>query len=466
MESRSTKDKALEINLDRMRHGTFAEIGAGQEVAGWFFRVGGAAGTVAKTMSAYDMKFSDAVYGPAQRYVSRERLLSMLDHEYGLLIERLDATRGETTTFFAFADTVAARSHSRRDRAHGWLGIRFQHEPRATPSQLVLHANLFDTENIWQQQAIGIAGVNLVHGAIYRHRTPLLLIASLLDQLSRERIDVDLLDFSGPAFESVDNRLMSLALVQQGLTDAAMFHPDGRVVDPAEGLYKRSVLVERGAFRPVNRLHVAILERARERFVERLGHGHGDPLTLFELSVHDLDRPDDPTQGDFLERVDALGAVGGAILVSRFGEYYALTEYLARYTDRSIGLAVGVPTLQKLFDEHYYRELRGGLLEGLGRLFSGDTSLYAYPTREAEGTPLVTADTIAVPESGADLLGYLRKGRWVEPLEPMSEDFLSIDPERLLDQIRTGDPAWEGAVSPRVADVIRKRSLFGYRSKR
>jgi len=258
-ETPSTHHKALQINIDAAKYGTFAEIGAGQEVARWFFRVGGAAGTVAKTISAYDMVVSDAVYGPCDRYVSRTRLQAMLDHEYGLLLERLDEKRGDTTTFFVFADTMAARSYTRHDEGDGWMGMRFQHQLHAQPSDIIIHVRMLDTENAREQEAIGILGVNLVYGAFFHYADPNSLISSLMDNLTRERIEVDMIKFSGPCFAGVDNRLMSLQLVEQNFTDAAMFTAEGEVVQPAEVLHKKTVLVERGSFRPVTNPTVDML---------------------------------------------------------------------------------------------------------------------------------------------------------------------------------------------------------------
>ncbi len=460
--SSSTGDKTLEINLDGRHHGTFAEIGAGQEVARWFFRVGGAAGTVAKTISAYDQKFSDANYGPTQRYVSRERLLAMLDHEYDLVVERLDESRGAATCFFAYANTVAARSHSHPDHAHGWMGVRFQDRPRAAPSQIVMHVNLGDRENIRQQQALGVVGVNLVYGAIYQNENPEHLLGSLLDELAPERVEVDLLELSGPAFEGVDNRIVSLMLVQQGLTDAALFRSDGEVIDPADALYKRAVLVERGAFRPVNRLHTAILERASEKFAAELAPNGGHLLTLFELSQRDIGRPDDPDHRDFLARVDTLAALGGTILVSRFSEHYALMEYLGRYTNEPIRLALGVPALRQLCERRYYEDLRGGILEAFGRLFARNVRLYVYPTREQPKGPLVTSDDVLLAPELQSLLTYLRKGRLVEALEAESDDWLDIDDEDIAERIVAADGSWEALVPGPVAALIKERGFFGY----
>ena len=268
--------KALEINIDGARYGAFSEIGAGQEVARWFFRVGGASGTVAKSTSAYDMQVSDSIYGPCDRYVSRQRLLQMLDREYRLVNERLGESRGERSYFFAFADTVVAKSYSRKDEAHGWLGIRFQHEPKAPPSQIIIHARLLDPENVQEQEALGIIGVNLVYGAVYHWPQPDRILSGLLDGLTRKRVEVDMIEFSGPAFAGVDNRLVALQLVQQGLTDAAMFLADGTVVQPAEALYKKCIIVERGSFRPVTNATIDLLEAATATFVQEPAIREGD----------------------------------------------------------------------------------------------------------------------------------------------------------------------------------------------
>ncbi len=274
-----THHKAVQINLDNTKYGTFAEIGAGQEVARWFFRVGGAAGTIAKSISAYDMTVSDAIYGASGRYVSRQRVETMLSYEYHLMNERLAAERGENTRFFVFADTVATKSYTRKDNWHGWMGIRFQPAPGSEPSQIILHVSLLDRETVLQQEAIGILGVNLIHAALYGADSAA-LVRQLLDDLSSERIEVDLIDFSGPAFAEVDNRLMILELVHCGLSDAAMFLPDGKVVQPAEAFYKRPVLVLRGRFRPVTNVVVDMLNCALAQFLREPANHDEDVLVV------------------------------------------------------------------------------------------------------------------------------------------------------------------------------------------
>ena len=300
-----THQKALQINLDPGLYGTFAEIGAGQEVARRFFRVGGAAGTVAKAMSAYDMAFSDAIYGPSERYVSKQRITAMLDHEFHLLHERLDARRGDSTRFFVFADTVAAKSYKGNNDPHGWLGIRFQGEPRAEPSQILIHVRLLDKENLQEQEALGLIGVNLVYGAHYLHRDPHALIASLVDGLTRERVEVDMIEFSGPHGVAIDNRLMSLTLVQKGLTHAAMFTASGDVVQPADVLRNKSILIERGSFRPATNVSLDMLQCARAQFVQEPCVQGQEIVTIMEMTLKNLTGGDDTIDHqDFLDRAD------------------------------------------------------------------------------------------------------------------------------------------------------------------
>ena len=325
--------KALELNLDGRVYGTFAEIGAGQEVARRFFYVGAAAGTVAKTMSAYDMTFSDEIYGTVERYVSRQRLWSMLDHEYSLLRERLDAKLGGDKTFFVFADTVAARGYLSRNESHGWMGIRFQTAPRGQVNEII-HVRMLDAENIAQQEALGIIGVNLIYGAFRHHADPTKLIGTLLDDLTPRRIEVDMIRFSGPVFGKVDNRLMSLQLVAQGLGRAAMFRADGEVVQPAEELYKRAVLIERGSFRPVTHVTYEMLRCAHDDFAPREKAAPRGVLTLAEITMQNLLSTGELDPQDFLDRTDILGALGQTVLVSNFGEYFRLVDYVARHTSR------------------------------------------------------------------------------------------------------------------------------------
>jgi hypothetical protein len=458
-----TRQKALLVNLNATPYGSFAEIGAGQEVARWFFRVGGAAGTVAKTISAYDMAVSDALYGSGERYVSRQRLEAMLEREFAELIDSLDAKRGETSAFFAFANTVAARSHANPGNGHGWTGIRFQARPRDEPSEIIVHVHLMDKTAVDEQEALGVLGVNLIHAVVHAHADPSALIGSLMDGLSRDRVEIDLIKFSGPAFAGVDNRLMSLQLVEQGLTDAAMFTAAGEVKQPSEVLHKRPVLVERGTFRPPTKLTVDLLERARDQFLAEPKVQGEQPVVLAEITLRGLASENvgvDPE--DFLDRAEVLGALGIDVLISRFQPYYELADYLSSYTDRLIGLAVGLPTMGQIADEKYYTDLPGGVLESVGKLFKRSVKMYVYPTRDASGK-IQTLDVAPPPGPWKYLRDLLLEIGSIEPIRGYDESLLSTHTPDVLSRIRGGDPSWEAMVPPKVAEIIRAKKLFGFR---
>ena len=460
-----THQKALQINLDKPLYGTFAEIGAGQEVARWFFRVGGAAGTIAKAISAYDMAFSDAIYGTCDRYVSKQRINAMLDHEFRLLYERLDAKRGENTRFFVFADTVAAKSYASKNDPHGWLGIRFQSLPRTDPSQIIIHVRLLDKENVQEQEALGIMGTNLVHAANYLHSDPEALIISLLDNLTNERVEVDMIEFSGPDFEKVDNRLMSLRLVQHGLSNAAMFTATGEVVQPAEALYKKSILIERGSFRPATNVSLDMLRCAQAQFVQEPRVRGEQVVSLMEMTLNNLTDGDTIETNDFLDRADILGALGMTVLISNYAEYHRLAAYLFQQTKKMIGIVMGVPTLLQIFDEKYYTDLEGGILESFGRLFKNDLKFYAYPLLENETNSLITADNLRVAPHLRHLYSYLIENRLIESIRDYDKKCLTTFSRDVLKRIQSGDSSWETTVPPEVAAIIKKRKLLGYEEK-
>ena len=461
-----TDQKALQINLDPGKYGTFAEIGAGQEVARWFFRVGGAAGTIAKTISAYDMMVSDAIYGPCERYVSRQRLQSMLDHEYALLLERLDAKRGETTKFFAFANTVAARSYSRHDEAHGWMGVRFQTAPRSEPSEIIIHVRMLDRENVQEQESLGIIGVNLIYAACSYHADPETVIASLMDGLSRERIEVDTIKFAGPAFAKADNRLMSLQLVTQGLTDSAMFTADGEVVQASEVLYKKPILVERGSFRPVTKVTIDMLNCAQAQFVQEPQVQGEEIVVLMEMTLRNLTGDGGVIDHkDFLDRVDLLASLGKTVLISNYARYFRLASYLARHTKKMIGIAMGIPSLREIFEDKYYTDLEGGILEAFGRLFKNDLRLYVYPFQDPGTGSIITAGNLRVAPHLGHLYSHLLQNHFMQSIQDYNDAFLPIFSRAVLAQIQKGDSAWEIMVPPQVAHIIKTRKLFGFQPK-
>ena len=458
-----TNQKALQINMDAKIYGTFAEIGAGQEVARWFFHVGGAAGTVAKSMSAYDMGVSDAIYGPSDRYVSRKRLQSMLEYEFKLLLERLNTSRGDRCQFFVFADTVATHSFTRHEEGHGWLGIRFQEKLHSEPSDIIIHVRMLDHENVREQEALGIIGVNLIYAAYNYSKQPETLIKSLMDGLTRDRIELDMIRFSGPAFATLDNRLMSLQLVQQGLTDAAMFTAEGEVVQPTDVLYKKPVLVERGSFRPVTNTTLDMLDRAQEQFLLEPGVTGEQPAVLMEMTLRNLFSDGGVDHKDFLQRVDVLSALGKTVLISNYARYYRLVAYLSRYTQKSIGLALGIPSLREIFDEKFYTDLEGGLLESLGRLFKSSVKLYVYPWRDPVTGKVTTAENLKVAPHLQNLYAYLIENKCVESISKHNVDYLPIFSRDVLARIQTYDPSWETMVPAPIVAIIKRDKLFGFR---
>src|SRR5277367_6116038 len=476
----TTTQKARTINFDAPMYGTFAEIGAGQEVAREFFHAGGASGTVAKSISAYDMVFSDAIYGKSPRYVSRERLHLMLDHEYGLLVERLSATRGDRTNFFVFADTVATGNHRGANEAHGWLGIRFQAAPLSEPSEIVLHVRMRDRDTVLQQQALGIVGVNLIYGALYLRSDPRRLIESLQNNLGTDRIEIDMLRFSGHSFETIDNRLMSLHLVECKLTNAVVFGPQGEVLQPSEILYKKAILVERGSFRPVTHVNVDMMACATAQFVQESQVKGKEVVVLMEITMNNLLSEGALDARDFLSRVDLLADIGFTVLISNYSEYYRLTSYFRRYTKEMIGVAMGINNLLEVFNEKYYENLEGGILESFGRLFRNAVKLYVYPMREeayeryiveasGSGTPvqsfapnvLINAKNVKIVDRLSSLYAYLLENHCIDCIVGFDTNILDIFSRDALKKIKANNLLWEKMVPIPVADAIKRRGLFG-----
>lgn len=461
----SIHQKALRVNLDSSRYGTFAEIGAGQEVARWFFKVGGAAGTISKSISAYDMTVSDAIYGRSKRYVSRERLQNMLDYEHELNLERLRPTRGDTTAFFVFADTVAARNYHGTNECHGWLGVKYQTHPRDQNSQVIIHVRMLDHENDLQQEALGIVGVNLLFAAFFYHHQPEVMVESLLDNLTTERLEIDMIEFSGIEFRHVDNRVMSLKLVELGLTGAAMFGPSGEVLQPSEVLRKRPVLVERGSFRPVTKVNMNMIQSARERFSAEPEVDGEQVVELMEITTRNLLAEGKLDLTDFLARSELLAAAGKTVLISDYFEYYRLAGYLARCTKEPIAVTMGTGSLRDLFREEYYANLEGGILEAFGKLFMKDLRIYVYPLRNAATGELETSQNIRMEPRVDSLYEHLLEHGKIRHLDNFDPNVLHIFSRDVLKRIKDGDSQWEDMVPPEIAHVIKERAFFGYREQ-
>lgn len=458
----TTKEKALKINLNRQWYGSFAEIGAGQPIAHHFFKAGGASGTIAKTMSAYDMKFSDAIYGKAGRYVSRNRLERMLDHEYVLLPERL-GNRSANSCFFALGSTVETLNYRKTNQGHGWLGIRFQLRPNSDPNEIILHFMLKDSETIWQQEAIGILGVNLIYG-VYHYAEDLdLFLKNLIQGLSNDRIEVDMCSIHGPDFEWVDNRLLSLKLVKQGMTNAAMFGPSGHVMHPSDALYKKNILMLRGRFRPVTHVNMDMLRMGTQQFVKETDVDQEKVVVLFELTLNNLREEGKIDEQDFLDRVDILCSMGQTVLISNYQEYYRLVAYLSSFNrKKKIGLIVGIRNLEQIFDEQYYQDLDGGILQAFGILFGSEVKFYIYPALENNQTDIHRLDKIDLSPSLQHLFHYLQSTHKIEPIQERDPNLLHIYSDQVLTMIREGESGWESMVPEQVVQAVKQFKLFGY----
>ncbi|CAL5223766.1 g6330 [Coccomyxa viridis] len=487
--------KALEINLDPKWYGSLAEIGAGQEVARWFFRVGGAAGTIAKSVSAYDMTISDSMYGAAKRYVTRERVEAMLDYEFLQCKLTLRKERGHNCNFFAFADTLTTKAFNRDNECHGWLGLKYQSSPGAEPNTVVMHIRMLDKTAQLQQEAVGVLGINLIHGAFNKGANTAAIIGSLLDELSRARVEVDLISFNGPTFKNWDNRVAALRLVQKNLCDAALFDPSGELQIPQETLYKKNVLLMRGRFRPFTLLHNDMLQGAATQFFCEVPSQSGtsgelglagdtydecvyreDTLVLLELTTRDmmeggdlLDWTNDHgiQEDAFIQRIEALSTMGYSVLLSNYRRYFKVANYLATFTRESIVIALGLPSLVELFKEKHYKDLDGGILEGFGRLLKFDLRIYVYPTLDPKTGQVVTAENVKVEPSVQKLYDYIYERGTIVPVEDFSMELLNQGDisKRVTESIRTGTEEWERLVPLHVRDQIKSLNLLGYTSR-
>ena len=460
----TTVRKALNINLEDRIYGTIAEIGAGQEVARHFFQAGKASGTIAKTISAYDMVFSDEIYGreSSGRYVCESRLLKMLDHEFQLLTERLDAKRGNATTFFAIANTVTTSSIGGAQTCNGWMGIRFQKEPHGPPHDIVLHVRMNDRFRLQQQEALGVLGVNLIYAAFFPPFAEDGYIDALVENLGAERIEIDILKFSGPAFSKIDNRLMSLQLVSQGITKAVVFAAgSGDVVHLPDVLYKKNVLVSRGTYRPITNANVDVITHGLEQFVKDHQLDSKNVLAFTELTLHSLVKEGNLDAKDFLERVDTLTAVGYHVLVSNYDLYYQMKNHLRRYTNGRLAIVMGSRHLEKLFTAEFYKSLEGGILEGFGKLFDDNTRIYVYPFKQDK--VCLTTKSFFPEKTMAKLYDYLLENKKIVDILGCDEAQMSVHSSDVRKLMASQDSQWEKLVPKKVVELVKSRKLFGYK---
>ncbi len=459
----TTEEKALKVNLTNDIYGCFAEIGAGQEVAANFFKAGGSSGTIAFSQSAYDMKVSDSLYGEASRYVCEERLTTMLEIEFDSMKDRLPEKFNEAK-FFSFCNTVESLNYHKTNQGQGWVGIRFQTEVNGPTSDVVLHVKMHDNSHKAQQEALGILGVNLIHAAFFQSEEMEQFIISLLHRLTRDRVEIDMLRVSGPAFEGADNRILALNLVKRGMTDATMFDLTGNVLQPATALYKKNILLMRGRFRPVTKVHIDMIEAGKKQFLEEKGVSEENLCVVFELTLKDLTADGKISDKDFVDRAELLGSLGYTVMISNYLKHYKMVDYLATIArGRQMGVIVGVYNLHTIFDEKYYDNLPGGLLEAFGRGFGHKVKLFVYPANNVETGDLYSLDELRIPDHLQGLLNYMKDNNKMAAIEGYNQRLLHILSDDVLSKIRAGASSWEEDVPMEVAKAIKHFELFGFK---
>jgi len=462
------EEKTLKINLQSDVYGSFSEIGAGQEVVANFFRAGGSSGTIAFSRSAYDMKVSDSIYGKAARYVSEERLRTMLNHEFDEVTKSLDY-RKEYTRFFAFCNTVESLNYHKTNQGHGWIGIRFQSKPNTRPNNIILHVKMHDQSNTAQQEALGILGVNLIYATYFNIEDNLdKFVDSLVHTLPKDRIEIDMLNVEGPDFEHFDNRMVALTLEKKGITEATMFDQTGRVLQPADELYKKSIILIRGRFRPVTKVNIDMLERTRECFYKEEGVEKKNVREIFELTLRDLTSDGKIAEKDFIDRTELLGALGYTVMISNYLKYYEVVDYLSEVSrNYKIGVLLGIYNLNNIFNEEFYSELNGGILEAFGKGFGRNSKLYIYPAINYKTGELFEFKDYKVPENLEGLLKFMIDNDKIEGLTKFEYGLLKINADEVLEKIQThqDDDTWDSDVPDRVAKAIKFMRLFGYQPK-
>ena len=459
----SIKDKTLRINLNENIYGTFNEIGAGQETVRHFFRSGASSNTIAKAMSAYDKDFSDAIYGAEVdgRYVSENRLKKMLTLESRLMEQRLTRDKYPNKMFFSYANTVATIDFAKKFKGHGWVGIKYQVEPDEDYNEIILHIRFKETDARLQQETLGILGVNLIYGAFYKYNDAKKLLRYLYDHLDKDQLEIDTINFSGPRFANVDNRLMSLQLVKNGMTDAVMFDPSGNNILPANVLYKKNILALRGSFRPVTKVNMDMYEKSLQMFVKENKVDADNTLVIFEITLSNLRSDGEIDERDFMDRAELLCSLGQTVMISNFQEYYKVVEYFANYTKARMGLAMGVNNLVDIFDEKYYRHLSGGILEAFGKLFYRDMKVFLYPMIDENGD-ITTSETLKVHPRMKELYKFFKFNGKVVDIKDYVPENLEVFSREVLKMISDGKAGWEPMLPPGIAETIKKHRLFEY----
>lgn len=457
----TTEEKALKINLSPDIYGSFAEIGAGQEVAANFFKAGGSSGTIAYTHSAYDMKISDHMYGKCKRYVSEDRLMQMLESEFQNTASTLQQ-RKETTKFFSFCNTVESLNYHKTNQGQGWVGVRFQLKPDTEPNDIILHIQMHDNSNKAQQEALGVLGVNLVHAAYFHNDDLEYFLNALTHRLPRDRMEIDMIRVQGPDFKNVDNRIIALNMVRKGLTEATMFGSNGKVLQPSTALYKKNVLLTRGRFRPVTHVHLDMVENGYQQFIKEEGVDKKNVALVFELTLKDLTDQGKISDSDFVDRAELLGSLGYTVMISNYLKHYKMVDYISGFTrKRKMGVILGIYNLETIFEPDYYNNLPGGILEAFGRGFGHNVKMMVYPAIHAETNEIYNLKEFKVRDELKGLLTYMMDNAKLETIENYNSDYLTISSDEVLSEIKNGGSDWTDKVPEKVKDMIIQHSLFG-----
>lgn len=454
-----TNRKALKINIDTPFYGSFAEIGGGQETSRHFFQAGGASETIAKSISAYDKSFSDLQYNKMKsgRYVSEERLIKMIDQEYKEVNNLLYEKRPDSL-FFAFANTVEILNYSRTNYSHGWMGIKFQLETGGEPNNIILHVKLLENDALLQQSTIGILGVNLIYASLNYYNNPNEFIRSLTDNLSMDRLRITMMRMKGPQLDYVDNKLLGVQLVKNGLTRSIMFDKKGDVQMPIDMLYKKNVLAFRGNFNPITYIAQDIIRTSKELFEKDEDYKPDNSLFFCEMTLNNLlSEKGEVDEYDFLNRVDMLNSIGQNVMVSDVGMYYELVDLFSQFRINKFRLIIGVPGLESIFDEKYYTILKGGILEAFGKLFPQNLKLYIYPTKNKGNNDILTSKSIKPSKNLNGLWDYLKDNNFIIDLKSNMKAQLHVKAREVLKMIQEGNPDWEKYVPMKVADMIKEK---------
>jgi hypothetical protein len=449
MERQTTAAKALKVNLDLVRYGAFAEIGAGQEVARHFFLAGKASQTIAKSMSAYDMIYSDEIYGKEKsgRYVCESRVIKMLEKEYSLLQRRLASHRGDKTAFFAYANTVATGTPE-SPRCHGWMGVQFQTKANGEPNSIILHVRMMDNRRLQQQETLGILGVNLIEAAFYRLKNPDEFIDYLIENIKTSQLVIDVIKFSGPELKHFDNASMNLQLVSHGVSEAVLFSPEMEVLNISDAVYNKSLLFQRSSYRPITKTHIDVLEKG---MVQLKGESKEDVMPILEITVPPASKLD---AADFIKRIEVISKLGFHTLISQFDLYYKLKHYFRRFTQKPLAVVIDASMLEKIFNESHYKDLEGGVLEGLGKLLDSQTKLYVYPHKTEKLCQ--TSKTFFPPKKIANIYKHFIELKQIEDISGCDEADVYLHSEDIRDLIKKKDKAWEKLVPAKVAELIKK----------